>query len=75
MENLIKYILTQFEDEMSGELIRILMNYIDTKEIKTENQQAHIVFNIVVKKKADKLISQRERKRKQRTKGANKNGK
>lgn len=73
MEKLIKYILEEYENnETAGELIRILFNYIDTKEVKTENKEAHIIFNIVVKKEADRLIKQRNKKRNQRKRG-NKN--
>ena len=73
MEKLIKYILEEYENnETAGELIRILLNYIDTKEVKTENKEAHIIFNIVVKKEADRLIKQRNKKRNQRKRG-NKN--
>lgn len=47
MEKLIKYILEEYENnETSGELIRILFNYIDTKEVKTENKEAHCSYVI-----------------------------
>lgn len=47
MEKLIKYILKEYENnETAGELIRILFNYIDTKEVKTENKEAHCSYVI-----------------------------
>ena len=40
-------ILKEYENnETVGELIRILFNYIDTKEVKTENKEAHCSYVI-----------------------------
>lgn len=69
MEKLIKSILEQYENEMASELIRTLFYYLEHKEIKTDNKDVFINFDIVIKKEADRLIKQRERKRKQRKRG------
>ena len=73
MEKLIKSILQQYDNDTAGDLIRMLFNYIDNNEIKTDNKHIRIIFNIVVKEEADRLIKQREKKRNQRKRG-NKNG-
>ena len=74
MEKLIKSILQQYDNDTAGELIRMLFNYIDNNEIKTDNKQIRIIFNIVVKEEADRLIKQREKK-KERKKRRNKSWK